>query len=74
MLPAAKIDYFLNLSQWPTKLGISTSVTQKTATMLADCKNTMNDGGRRHTMAAIVPHLRLQGKETLANMLCNKAT
>jgi hypothetical protein len=53
---------------------ISTFVTQKTTTMLADHKNTMNHGGRHCTMAAIVPHPWLQGIETSPNMLCNKAT
>jgi hypothetical protein len=55
-------------------VGISAFVTQKSITMLADCKNTMNHGGCHCTMAAIVPHPRLQGVETLANVLCNKAT
>ena len=31
-------------------------------------------GGRRRTTAAIVPHSRLRGIETLANRLCNNAT
>ena len=31
-------------------------------------------GGRRRTTAAIVPHSRLRGVETLANRLCNNAT
>jgi len=31
-------------------------------------------GGRRPTTAAIVPHSRLRGVETLANRLCNNAT
>jgi hypothetical protein len=35
--------------------GISTFVIQKSTTMLADCKNTMNNGSQRYTMAAIVP-------------------
>ncbi len=42
--------------------------------MLADRKNMMNHGGRRRTTAAIVPHPQLQGVETVANVLCNKAT
>jgi hypothetical protein len=36
-------------------VGIITFVTQKSTTMLADCKNTMNHDSRRRTMAAIVP-------------------
>jgi len=31
-------------------------------------------GGRHRTTAAIVPHSRLRGVETLANRLCNNAT
>jgi hypothetical protein len=46
--------------------------TQKTTTMLADCD--MNHSGHRCTTAAIVSHPRLQGVETLANVLYNKAT
>ncbi len=42
--------------------------------LLEDCKNRMKHGGRYCTMTAIVPHPRLQGVETLANVLCNKAT
>jgi hypothetical protein len=30
-------------------------------------------GGRRHPTAAMVPTTRLQGIETLANILCDKA-
>jgi hypothetical protein len=41
--------------------------------MLADCKNRMSHGGRHCTTATIVPHPRLQGVETLANVLYNKA-
>jgi hypothetical protein len=33
----------------------------------------MNHGGRRHTMAAMVPHPWLRGTETSANMSYNKA-
>ena len=38
------------------------------------CQNTRNHGGRRHTMAAMVPHSRLRCAETLANRLRNNAT
>jgi hypothetical protein len=42
--------------------------------MLADRENMINHVGRRCTTAAIVPHPRLQGVESLANVLCIKAT
>jgi hypothetical protein len=58
-----------NLTPILNNVGISTFVTQKTITMLADCKNRMNHGGRCSTMADIVPHPRLQGVETLVNVL-----
>jgi hypothetical protein len=51
-----------------------TTHAQNTVNMLVHYENEMNHGGHRHTMAAIVPHPRLQDVETLANMLCNKAT
>jgi hypothetical protein len=51
-----------------------TTHAQNMVNMLVHRENTMNHGGRRHTMAAIVPHPRLQDVEALANMLCIKAT
>jgi hypothetical protein len=48
--------------------------TQNTTTITLAHGNTMNHGGRRRTMAAIVPHPRLRGMKHVANMLCNNTT
>ncbi len=73
-VPASKNGNFPILVHCPSKCRNKYVCTQKTSTMLADCKNTMNHGGRHHTTAAIVPHPRLRGIGTLANVLYNKAT
>jgi hypothetical protein len=74
MLPASKNGNFPILVDCPSKCRNQYICTQKTTSTLADCKNTMNHGGRHCTTAAIVPHPRFQGIETLANMLYNNAT
>ncbi len=38
------------------------------------CKNAMHHGSRCRTTTAMLPHPWLWGIETLANVLCNKAT
>ncbi len=59
------------------KIGTSPNllILRKPRTKHSTCReNTMNHGGRRRTTAAMVPHPRLRGVETLANRLCNNAT
>ena len=49
------------------ELFLCTTHVQTTTNILIDaCENTMNNGGRRHTTTAIVPHPRLGGVEALA--------
>ena len=51
-----------------------TTHTQNATNIFIDLDYTMNHGGRRHTTAAIVPHLRPRCAQTLANRLCNNVT